>query len=71
LNAKLRTTLDSLPTLLSEANVVLGIQNRAAEIGILVDRSFVEARLTRWQEAIEGIQAALRSVDASRKARVS
>ena len=71
LNAKLRTIMDGLPTLLLEANVVLGIQHRAAEIGILVDRPFVQARLARWQGAVEGVQAGLRTIEAAGRARVS
>jgi hypothetical protein len=71
LNAKLRTIADSLPTLLLEANVVLGIQNRAAEIGILVDRTFVQARLARWQDAVAGVKAGIETLEARGKAKAS
>ena len=65
MNAKLRTALDGLPNLLFEANVVLGIQNRASEVGIRVDRTFVQARLARWHDAIDDVQASLRNLEPS------
>jgi hypothetical protein len=54
---RLCTVIDDLAPMLFEANVVLGIQNRAADIGFTVDRSFVRARLDRWQDAIAGVEA--------------
>jgi hypothetical protein len=69
LNAKRRTVLDGLPNLLFEANVVLGIQNRASEVGIRVDKTFVQARLARWQEAMDDVQASLRDLEASATAK--